>query len=438
MSLAIRVENLGKLYAINRDGAPAASSLREQMARGFGRLIGQGSPAVPRPDERAAAVRDKEYWALRDISFEVNTGERVGVIGANGAGKSTLLKILSRVTAPTEGRVEIHGKVASLLEVGTGFHPELSGRENIFLNGAILGMSRQEIRKKFDQIVDFSGVEKFIDTPVKHYSSGMYVRLAFSVSAWLEPDILIVDEVLAVGDQAFQTKSAARMRELTQEGRTVLFVSHSMATMNQMCQKALYLENGRVSSFGTVEETTIEYQRDVIEQIEQGPWHRAEFTPPDARVTLARPEDSAATLLSVRVCDRENRTRDFLDIAETFAIEASYSLDQQVPDGVVPNLHFYDEMGGRVFISLPAQLMPGVGGGYKVRCVIPAFALNVGRYLVGFALSTFGAETRNHFDAQLCLRFEVVEGDLSLDKRRHGYLGTLPGFSRPRFDWTNS
>jgi ABC-type polysaccharide/polyol phosphate transport system ATPase subunit len=261
MDYAIRVEKLGKLYTINRTAA--ATTLREQMASAIARMRGRPPTVPPLASEQTQhAGQSKEHWALRDISFDVMAGERVGIIGQNGAGKSTLLKILSRVTAPTEGRVEIRGKVASLLEVGTGFHPELSGRENIFLNGAILGMSHQEIRRKFDQIVDFSGVERFLDTPVKHYSSGMYVRLAFSVSAWLDPDILILDEVLAVGDQAFQRKCAERMKELTREGRTVLFVSHSMGTIRQMCQKVLYLEHGRVVTFGPVEDGAEEYERD--------------------------------------------------------------------------------------------------------------------------------------------------------------------------------
>ena len=282
MSYAIRTEGLGKLYAINR-GGKANHSLRE-LLDSLVRLKARRSSIVKDDTDQAAVTShkpDQELWALKDVGFEIAEGERVGVIGANGAGKSTLLKILSRITTPTEGRVEIKGKVSSLLEVGTGFHPELTGRENIFLNGAILGMTAREIRRKFDQIVDFSGVEKFIDTPVKRYSSGMYVRLAFSVSAWLDPDILIVDEVLSVGDAAFQRKCAIRMNELTKEGRTVLFVSHSMASVNQMCQKALYLEKGRVVAFKAVEEATVEYHRDVLEANEEARWHSSEFQMPE-------------------------------------------------------------------------------------------------------------------------------------------------------------
>lgn len=262
MTYAVRVEGLGKRYSINQ--GRASVTLRETITRGIGSFFGSGSARATSRDGSAAAEKAGQhadhFWALKDVSFDVAEGERIGVIGANGAGKSTLLKILSQVTAPTEGSVEIRGKVASLLEVGTGFHPELSGRENIFLNGAIIGMTNAEIRRNFDQIVEFSGVEKFIDTPVKYYSSGMYVRLAFSVSAWLEPDILIVDEVLAVGDMAFQKKCIERMRELTREGRTILFVSHNMTSINQMCQKALVLNRGHVVSFAPVEDAIIKYR----------------------------------------------------------------------------------------------------------------------------------------------------------------------------------
>ena len=216
----------------------------------------------PKPDAPDAAR--EEFWALQDISFEIGRGEVVGVIGRNGAGKSTLLKILSRITEPTGGRVEIDGRVASLLEVGTGFHPELTGRENIFLNGAILGMTRGEIKKKFDEIVAFAEVEKFLDTTVKHYSSGMYVRLAFAVAAHLEPEILIVDEVLAVGDAEFQKKCLGKMQDVsTQEGRTVIFVSHNLTAVQVLCGKAIYLKSGRLAGIGPVENMVADYLQDI-------------------------------------------------------------------------------------------------------------------------------------------------------------------------------
>ena len=210
----------------------------------------------------------EEFWALKDLSFEIKKGDRVGIIGKNGAGKSTLLKVLSRITEPTTGKVFIKGRVASLLEVGTGFHPELTGRENIFLNGAIMGMSRAEIKRKFDEIVDFSGVEKFLDTPVKRYSSGMYVRLAFSVAAHLEPEILVVDEVLAVGDAEFQKKCLGKMQDVSNsEGRTVLFVSHNLMALSSLCNKGIYLKNGQIRSQGEIEEALSQYSREGVESL---------------------------------------------------------------------------------------------------------------------------------------------------------------------------
>ena len=238
--IAVRVENLGKCYQI---GQAKSGDFRQSFGSWIERFRGRSN---------GHAQESQEFWALKDINFEIKQGEAVGIIGRNGAGKSTLLKILSRITEPTKGRFEINGRVSSLLEVGTGFHPELSGRENIFLNGTILGMKRKEIKAKFDEIVAFSGVEKFIDTPVKHYSSGMKVRLAFSVAAHLEPEILIIDEVLAVGDAEFQKKCLGKMGEVSKdEGRTVLFVSHNMAAVEGLCTRGILLENGRISKMGS-------------------------------------------------------------------------------------------------------------------------------------------------------------------------------------------
>jgi len=246
----ITVENLGKDYVISHLGDGAAyRTLRDTL-----------SQWLKHKKSRHTHPNSEIFSALKDVSFEVQQGEVLGIIGRNGAGKSTLLKILSRITEPTRGRVRLRGRVASLLEVGTGFHPELTGRENIFLNGAILGMTRAEIRRKFDEIVDFSGVEKFLDTPVKRYSSGMYVRLAFAVAAHLEPEILIIDEVLAVGDQEFQKKCLGKMRDVaTSEGRTVLFVSHNLAAVRQLCNRCLLLNAGRIEALGPVTSTLLAY-----------------------------------------------------------------------------------------------------------------------------------------------------------------------------------
>ena len=251
MSAIIEVKDLSKSYTIRHEGAQRYTALRDVMATKAKKLF--SFPKSLRPS-LASTTTKEEFWALKDVSFDIEQGDRVGIIGRNGAGKSTLLKILSRITEPTSGSIKIRGRVASLLEVGTGFHPELTGRENIFLNGAILGMSRAEIRKHFDAIVDFAEIEKFLDTPVKRYSSGMYVRLAFAVAAHLEPEILVVDEVLAVGDAQFQKKCLGKMEDVSKhEGRTVLFVSHNFAAVRNLCENAIVLNNGQLAFLGNVD-----------------------------------------------------------------------------------------------------------------------------------------------------------------------------------------
>ncbi len=255
---AIKVENLSKSYTLKHQQGERYTALRDVMSNGVKNI---GNRLLGRTDatRNSQFATEEQFWALNDVSFEVKQGERVGIIGRNGAGKSTLLKILSRITEPTKGRVHIKGRVASLLEVGTGFHPELTGRENIYLNGAILGMTREEIRRKFDEIVAFAEVEKFLDTPVKRYSSGMYVRLAFAVAAHLEPEILVVDEVLAVGDAAFQKKSLGKMEQVSNEGRTLLFVSHNMTAVNGLCTRAILLNTGKTALDGTASTVVQKY-----------------------------------------------------------------------------------------------------------------------------------------------------------------------------------
>jgi lipopolysaccharide transport system ATP-binding protein len=254
----IRVENLSKKYVLShqQEGQSGYKSFREVLSNGAKSL---GKKLLKSSGKEKYNPSIEEFWALKDVSFEIKQGERVGIIGRNGAGKSTLLKILSRITEPTKGRITINGRIASLLEVGTGFHPELTGRENIFLNGAILGMSKVEIQRKFDEIVEFAEVEKFLDTPVKRYSSGMYVRLAFAVAAHLEPEILIVDEVLAVGDATFQKKCLGKMGEVAEGGRTVIFVSHNMQAIRRLCSKAIYLERGVTKKANSVEDAIQRY-----------------------------------------------------------------------------------------------------------------------------------------------------------------------------------
>jgi lipopolysaccharide transport system ATP-binding protein len=254
-NVVIKVENLGKQYRL---GSVGTGTISHDLNRWWAKARGKEDPYLKIGDvnDRSKKGGSDLVWALKDINFEVQQGEVLGIIGKNGAGKSTLLKILSRVTGPTIGDLKVKGRIASLLEVGTGFHPELTGRENIFLNGAIMGMTKQEIRSKFDEIVAFSGVERYIDTPVKRYSSGMYVRLAFAVAAHLEPEILIVDEVLAVGDAEFQKKCLGKMKDVSGDGRTVLFVSHNMATMNQLCKNGIMMQNGTILKQGRMDEVT--------------------------------------------------------------------------------------------------------------------------------------------------------------------------------------
>lgn len=261
-NLAIKLENISKLYRLGQVGT---GTLQQDIKRWWWKMRGKGDPfaKIGEVNDRASKGSSDYVWALKDVNFEVEKGEVLGIIGKNGAGKSTLLKILSKTTSPTSGSIKINGRIASLLEVGTGFHPELTGRENIYLNGAILGMTKREIRSKFDEIVDFSGVERYIDTPVKRYSSGMYVRLAFAVAAHLEPEILIVDEVLAVGDAEFQKKCLGKMKDVSvNDGRTVLFVSHNMAAIKSLCNEGIVMEHGTIAYKGGALESVFYYQKD--------------------------------------------------------------------------------------------------------------------------------------------------------------------------------
>ena len=260
----IKVEGLGKKYIIGHQGGGGYKTFRENVVQQAHSFVSRTKKLL-KAKESVEGESIEEFWALKDLNFEIQQGDRVGIIGRNGAGKSTLLKVLSRITEPTTGKISIKGRIASLLEVGTGFHPELTGRENIFLNGAIMGMSRLEIKRKFDEIVDFSGVEKFLDTPVKRYSSGMYVRLAFSVAAHLEPEILVIDEVLAVGDAEFQKRCLGKMQDVSKfEGRTVLFVSHNMGAVQNLCNKAMVLVQGKIGLALTDPDKAIDYYLDKV------------------------------------------------------------------------------------------------------------------------------------------------------------------------------
>lgn len=406
---AILVEKLSKRYYL---GGAHSNSLRDAIVK-FVRKPG--------------FLHDKkELWALRDVNFEVNDGEALGIIGHNGAGKSTLLKILSRITKPTSGAAEILGRVGSLLEVGTGFHNELTGRENIYLNGAILGMKRAEIAKKFDEIVAFSELEKFLDTPVKHYSSGMYMRLAFSVAAHLEPEVLIVDEVLAVGDVGFQKKSLSKMREVGQSGRTVLFVSHDMQAITRLCSRVIWLKDGQLKQDGEAKQTVSNY---LHEQSQTG----AEKIWSDVKTA---PGNEIACLRGVRVKNEADETGSSMDIRRKVGVEMTY--DVLAPGKIlVPNIHFYNEQGVCIFVLHDWQSgwrdKPRAVGQYTTTVWVPGNFLAEGTIFVTAALSTYKPLTV-HFVERDVVTFHVVD-TLDGDSARGDYAGVLPGVVRPVLEW---
>ncbi len=397
--LAIRVENLGKRYRIGAaperyrtlrdslvEAAKAPARLVRSALRGDGLRNGQPANSI---------------WALRDVNFEVRKGQVLGVIGRNGAGKSTLLKILSRVTEPTAGYAEIHGRVGSLLEVGTGFHPELTGRENIYLNGAILGMKRLEIDRKFDEIVAFSEVEKFIDTPVKRYSSGMYLRLAFAVAAHLEPEILVVDEVLAVGDAEFQRKCLGKMSDVAQEGRTVLFVSHNMSAVLRLTEEAIVLDHGELILRAPTPAAVDFYMSSGFAQTGERFW-----TPEEVPVEAApfRP-------ISIRLVDERGRSVDTVRSVDPITIEICYCLDAPLT-GLRVGVYLMTARGEFVFTSFDTddpetfeRLRTRPAGRYASRCTIPADFLNEGRYVLGVNASSY--RIRRYFQEEQALTFTV-------------------------------
>jgi lipopolysaccharide transport system ATP-binding protein len=404
----VKVENLSKLYYL---GGARHNSLRDALMS----FVKGGR-------------RDKknELWALNGVSFDVKDGEALGIIGRNGAGKSTLLKILSRITKPTGGTAEIRGRVGSLLEVGTGFHQELSGRENIFLSGAILGMKRTEIERKFDEIVAFSEIEKFIDTPVKHYSSGMYMRLAFSVAAHLEPEILIVDEVLAVGDVAFQKKCLSKMREVGQTGRTVLFVSHDMQSIARLCSRAIWMKDGAVARDGAATDVISDYLHEQSQKGAEKTWEILEKSPGNETVRLRR----------VRVCDEAGKTVSSNDIRRSVAVELTYDV-LKAGKVLVPNVHFYNEQGVCIFVSHDwssrYRTAPRDRGTYISKMRVPGNFLAEGTIFVTAAISTY-LPFEVHLQERDTVAFSVLDS-LEGDSMRGDYAGVLPGVVRPDLEW---
>ena len=371
---------------------------------------------------------DEELWALKDVTFKVEQGEVLGIIGRNGAGKSTLLKIISRVTAPTSGMIKVKGRVASLLEVGTGFHPELTGRENIYLNGAILGMTKEDVRRKFDEIVDFSGVEKFIDTPVKRYSSGMYVRLAFAVAAHLDPEILAVDEVLAVGDAEFQKKCLGKMDDVAhKDGRTIIFVSHNMGMINSLCNRGVFLEAGVAAWDGLVSEAISRY------------YNNGKNSPfaMDYSHLSTPPGDEYATLLEGRIEDEKGNAVGEVNISASFVVKMKYKLNKDVPISPSANFHIYNPQGQAVFITGSDRQLPvNKAGTYEATCAIPGNLLNNDTYSIGLALTFTHNGIHVSFFQQNALSVTVREIiEETLEEGRSGYSGVVPGAVRPKLNW---
>lgn len=415
MSAIIKVEGLGKKYRIRHtaQGQAQYKTFRELLAEipaAVRRRLGAQGRSSPDMED---------FWALRDVSFEVQPGERVGIIGRNGAGKSTLLKLLSRITDPTEGRITLRGRLSSLLEVGTGFHPELTGRENIFLNGAILGMSRAEVKRKFDEIVDFSGVEKFLDTPVKRYSSGMYVRLAFAVAAHLEPEILVVDEVLAVGDAEFQKKCLGKMEEVSNEGRTILFVSHNMVAISNLCNKAILLKSGIVTlQDKNVNEILNEYKRDNLLIAKNYNCDEISF------------DHDLVGITSVQLMNKKNICT-AVKTNEDLYIHINYSIKKSCTPGFTISLS--DEYNTVIFCSIinngNLNLLPNELGNYRVKCKIHKNLLNNGMYFLNITSFNKDHQTPKTSFGVACI---YIEDDFEL---RGTYLGGFPGNFRPKLEW---
>jgi lipopolysaccharide transport system ATP-binding protein len=426
--IAIRVRGISKQYHIGKVQMYKKKrfrTLRDTLTQTFtapfvraGRLLsGQAT---------GAAELDDSIWALRDISFEVTHGEAVGIIGRNGAGKSTLLKILSRITEPTTGFGEIHGRVGSLLEVGTGFHPELTGRENIYLNGAILGMKRVEIERKLDEIVAFAEVEKFVDTPVKHFSSGMYLRLAFAVAAHLEPEILIVDEVLAVGDARFQKKCLNKMKDVGQQGRTVLFVSHNMPAITRLCERSILIEEGKVVVDGPSNQVVSAYLN-----AGQGTTAVREWSD-----LVKAPGGEIARLRAVRIRGEKGQITDAVDIRRPVALEMEFDV---IESGhvLLPHFQLVNDEGVELFVALDVdpdwRKRPRPMGRYISTAWVPGNFMAEGTFFVGAFLNAINPNI-NQFTEREAVAFQVIDS-LDGDSARGDWAGRLGGVVRPLLKW---
>jgi lipopolysaccharide transport system ATP-binding protein len=409
MTAAVEIIGVGKEYVrgVQHTQTRLLSGVVSQWGK---KLLGRTT------DDDYLTVDLEPFWALKDVSLTIEQGEVVGLIGRNGSGKSTLLKLIAQVTAPTTGEIRLRGRTGTLLEVGTGFHPELTGRENVYLNGAILGMSRVEIDRKFDEIVDFSGVEAFIDTPVKRYSSGMHTRLAFSIAVHLDPEILIIDEVLSVGDAEFQKKCLAKMKDVTSDGRTVIFVSHNMSTVASLCTQCVLLDKGSVLAIDNPQAIT-----DMYFSTGRG----SGGSSVNFELEVGRPGDDIARLHRARVCNGELQEVQDIDRAQCVGVEMVFDI---LKPGyrLMPNFHVFLQ-DQYAFVSSPQWVDAAAPGLYKSTMWIPADFLNHGLYVVGVALTSLDP-TRVHFYLQDALRFHVSE-------RRSGLAMPVPGVVRPTLNW---
>ncbi len=413
MSIVISAEHVSKNYRL---GSINSGSLRDEISRKWARLLRRPDPLAIIVDTPQPPTRQNTLWALRDINFEIKEGESVGIIGRNGAGKSTLLKILSHITSPTEGKIKIKGRISSLLEVGTGFHPELTGRENIYLNGSILGMKRADINRKLDQIIDFSGISQFIDTPVKRYSSGMYMRLAFSVAAHLDSSILILDEVIAVGDADFQRKSLEKTENSIKSGKTVLFVSHGLSAITRLCDRGIYLEEGRVAYYGSATETASEYLKKVHKIDEAQIQAEAGNELPtyiDLRNSNKRWEGYTKKIISwasIHRADGEPSTE--FKTGESIKIKVGYHTDEEID--AYCQINFLDYTGSRVMqlhnthSGVPLHLH---GDGF-VECVLQDLRLLAGNYIIMLEIGNYVENKPQWLDCiGDTLHFNITLGD---------------------------
>lgn len=395
---AIKIDNIGKEYTIGR-AKSNYSTIRESI-----------SEILRKPFRDVSSTDGEKIWALKNVSFEVDEGEVLGIVGRNGSGKSTLLKILSRIVRPTRGRAVVSGRVGSLLEVGTGFHQELTGRENIFLNGAILGMKKAEIRRNFDAIVQFSEIEKFLDTPVKRYSSGMYVRLAFAVAAHLDPEILIVDEVLAVGDVAFQKKCLGKMDELSKSGRTVLFVSHNLGVINQLCDRAVWLDNGKLVKIGHTHEVIGKYLQSSVSNQHEGGWANDEKNSVDDKVRLT----------TAAVIDLNGNKSPIVNYGDDFYLEIEYEV-MSYADAWSLLLRLKDDSGTPIFTSWDTDSVtnhkPMELGTHAVVCNVPGKFLRPGSYSVSLGTHFPRAATFNVKEDVFQFQISTVGYPMNLNRK---------------------